>query len=286
MPTPAKSVFGNFTTRGWNEPEQVQEMDERKSKQESEAPLEAGQAVELALMRSFAYRYLAKAFEDPDEQGWSWLTAEETISALALPSTHSETRRFAAELAGTFSQTCFDDFATAYVAAFGHAARGSCPMNEIEYGDPNADPLFQPHRLADLAAFYRVFGLEIAENAAERHDHLCIELEFMSVLAAKEAYAIVHTESSGGLAPARDAQRKFLRQHLGRWVMAFAGRLAVEAENKVLAALARLLRTFVEEECQYLRIKPGVDVLQLRPVDAAAESLCASCGLQPLPPAP
>ena len=62
-------------------------------------------------------------------------------------------------------------------------------MNEIEYGDAQADPLFQPHRLADLAAFYRAFGLELAADAAERQDHLCIELEFMSVLAAKEGYA-------------------------------------------------------------------------------------------------
>ena len=48
----------------------------------------------------------------------------------------------------------YDAFLTAYLAAFGHAARGRCPLNEIEYGDIKADPLFQPHRLADLAAFY------------------------------------------------------------------------------------------------------------------------------------
>ena len=66
--------------------------------------------------------------------------------------------------AATFLPDGFDSFLNAYLAAFGHAARGSCPLNEIEYGDIKADPLFQPHRLADLAAFYRAFGLEVAEK--------------------------------------------------------------------------------------------------------------------------
>src|SRR6185503_4152613 len=83
-------------------------------------------------------------------------------------------------------------FQIACVTAFGHAARGDCPLNEIEYGELKADPLFQPHRLADLAAFYRAFGLEMAEAAAERPDHLGMELEFMAVLAAREAFALEH----------------------------------------------------------------------------------------------
>jgi hypothetical protein len=91
-----------------------------------------------------------------------------------------------------------------------HAARGRCPLNEIEYGDIKADPLFQPHRLADLAAFYRAFGLEVAEDADERHDHICLELEFMCVLAAKEAYALEHQLDAEVLTLCRDAQKRFL----------------------------------------------------------------------------
>ena len=71
-------------------------------------------------------------------------------------------------------------------------------------------------RLADLAAFYHAFGLEVAEDAGERHDHLCLELEFMCVLAAKEAYAHEHQLDAEQLAQCRDAQKTFLREHLGR----------------------------------------------------------------------
>jgi DMSO reductase family type II enzyme chaperone len=177
----------------------------------------------------------------------------------------------------------FDVFLTSYLAAFGHAARGRCPLNEIEYGDLKADPLFQPHRLADLAAFYRAFGLEVAGDADERHDHICLEMEFMCVLAAKEAYALEHQLDPEELGICRDAQKRFLREHLGRWTPAFARRLARMAGEGPLGALANLTRTFIETECVRLGIAPGSEDLLLRPVDEATESQCTSCGLNQLP---
>jgi DMSO reductase family type II enzyme chaperone len=186
--------------------------------------------------------------------------------------------------AATFLPDGFDSFLNAYLAAFGHAARGSCPLNEIEYGDIKADPLFQPHRLADLAAFYRAFGLEVAEDAGERQDHICLELEFMCVLAAKEAYAHEHQVDADQLAQCRDAQKKFLREHLGRWTTAFARRLAAATSDPALRALAEFTRAFIESECVRFGVNPGSEELSLRPVDEAADRACDSCGINNLPP--
>jgi len=61
--------------------------------------------------------------------------------------------------------------------------------------------------LADIAAFYWVFGLEVTADAGERQDHLCLELEFMCVLAAKEAYAGEHQFSGDQLGQCRAAPR-------------------------------------------------------------------------------
>ena len=157
-------------------------------------------------------------------------------------------------------------------------------MNEIEYGDIKADPLFQPHRLADLAAFYRAFGLEVGDSADERQDHLCIELEFMCVLTAKEAYALEFQLDLELLETCRVAQKKFLREHLGRWVPAFARRLAQMTRGGPLGSLAKLTRTFIETECNRFGFPPGSEDLLLRPVNEAAESLCNSCGLSQPPP--
>jgi DMSO reductase family type II enzyme chaperone len=157
-------------------------------------------------------------------------------------------------------------------------------LNEIEYGDLKADPLFQPHRLADLAAFYRAFGLEVATDADERHDHICLELEFLCVLASKEAYALENQLDADELAICRGAQKKFLREHLGRWTPAFARRLAAATNDGVFRALAEFTRAFVEAECAHFGVNPGSEDLLLRPVDEAAESMCGSCGLANLPP--
>ncbi|HEY5911306.1 MAG TPA: molecular chaperone TorD family protein [Verrucomicrobiae bacterium] len=234
------------------------------------------------------YRFLAHAFEDPTEESWNKLSdpgfqqivesAVGTVAATA-PALADTTVAFHHRL----KPEQFESFLSSYLAAFGHAARGRCPLNEIEYGDLKADPLFQPHRLADLAAFYRAFGLEVAEDAGERHDHLCLELEFMCVLAAKEAYALEHQSDRADLDCCRDAQKRFLREHLGRWVPAFTRRLERLAGDTALAALAGLTRAFIEAECASAGVSPGGEDLLLRPVDAAAESMCSSCGVSQSP---
>lgn len=243
-------------------------------------------SIDLALARAFIHRFLAKAYEDPTVEAWRWLTDGPTTASL-----RGATSVFGAGLAistealiDALQPDAFDPFHSAYLAAFGHAARGQCPLNEIEYGDLKADPLFQPHRLADLAAFYSAFGLEVAADADERQDHICLELEFSCVLAAKEAYALENQLDAEELALCRDAQKKFLREHLGRWTPAFARRLASTTPDAALRALADFTRGFIELECARFAVNPGGEDLLLRPVDQAAESMCDSCGIPGLPP--
>ena len=244
-------------------------------------------SIDSAIARSFVYRFLARAFEDPEEQGWWWIGSTETrqalwtgVKTLTNPALEAAAFTFASRL----TPEAFESFAGDYLAAFGHTVRGDCPLNEIEYGDIKADPLFQPHRLADLGAFYRAFGVEVAEDAAERHDHICLELEFMSVLTAKEAYALEHQLDGEPLELCRDAQKKFLREHLGRWTPAFTRRLARIVGNGALGALANFTRTFVEVECARFGLAPGSEDLLLRPVDESGERLCDSCGITNLLP--
>jgi DMSO reductase family type II enzyme chaperone len=273
--TPKRSVFANYQTAS---PDVLSESEPTVGREVNESSPQAG--VDLAMARAFTYRFLAKAFEGPASESWSWLCDGETLKNLGV----AARTLGLAEPALSFEPPGFDAFHSACLAAFGHAARGSCPLNEIEYGDIKADPLFQPHRLADLAAFYRAFGLEVAEDAGERHDHLCLELEFMCVLAAREAYALEHRLGLEALTCSREAQRKFLREHLGRWTPAFARRLAQTTQERALQELAEFTRILTESECARLGVKPGSDDLLLRPVDESAESMCASCGIANLPP--
>lgn len=281
--TRKRSVFGNFRGGGDVEADAIRRDEPAMANGASQPP---PRDLDVAMARAFIHQFLARVFADPDVESWAWLgeTAIRQSFWSAVKSVADEPLE-AAALACVRSLTpdAFDVFRDDYVAAFGHAARGSVPMNEIEYGDLKADPLFQPHRLADLAAFYRAFGLEVDDTAAERHDHLCIELEFMSVLAAKEAYAVQNDLDAESLGVVRDAQRGFLREHLGRWSPAFGRRLA-KAAGGPLAALGDFLRAFIESECVRFGVRAGSEDLLLRPVDEASERLCESCGIHNLPP--
>ncbi len=270
-------------------PEQGREPLEPTYASGSDAALPLQSAIDVAMARSFIYRFLAQAYQDPTEEGWVRLTeagSQQCFEAAVqiLAAANAALAAAGGVLRGQLKAGLFEPFLTAYLAAFGHAARGRCPLNEIEYGDIKADPLFQPHRLADLAAFYRAFGLEVAEDADERQDHICMELEFMCVLAAKEAYALEHQLDGEVLSLGRAAQKRFLREHLGRWTPAFARRLARMVGDTPLGALAGFTRAFVEAECERHGLQPGSEDLLLRPVDEAAESLCASCEASQLPP--
>lgn len=285
--TPRRSVFGNYRQADADAPSQAGPVPAERTSSGSAVPQGGLQAqIDLAMARAFCHRFLAAAFADPTRETWDWLCDPATQSSLRMAWDLAAGGSVAAGIlpAPTFVGDSFVSFQEAYVAAFGHAARGSCPLNEIEYGDLKADPLFQPHRLADLAAFYRAFGLEVADDAGERHDHLCLELEFMCVLAAKEAYALEHQHDPEELVLIRDAQKKFLREHLGRWTPAFTRRLAGSTTHSTLRALAGLARDFIESECARFAVGPGSEDLLLRPVDESADCMCDTCGLSQVPP--
>ncbi len=246
-------------------------------------------AIDTAMARSFVYRFLAQAFENPTEGSWTQISTGDFLNLLErslapLVSSAPALAEAAAELRSCLTPRAFECFLSAYLMAFGHAARGTCPLNEIEYGDIKADGLFQPHRLADLAAFYRAFGLDLAADADERQDHICLELEFMCVLAAKEVYALEHQLEPENLSLCRDAQKRFLREHVGRWTPAFARRLARLTVGTPLRALADFTCAFIEAECTRYGVTPGSEDLLLRPVDEAVERMCHSCGIVQMPP--
>ncbi|HTL54106.1 MAG TPA: molecular chaperone TorD family protein [Candidatus Limnocylindrales bacterium] len=289
--SPPRSVFGNYSPRKPAGAAPLGAGDEAKNESEAyrgQAAQPLQTAIDTAVARTFLYGFLAQAYQDASQEGWMQLTSASSRHDLAsavgaLSATTPLLAESVALLDSQLKPELFEPFFTAFLAAFGHAARGRCPLNEIEYGDIKADPLFQPHRLADIAGFYRAFGLQVAEDADERHDHICLELEFMCVLAAKEAYAFEHQLDLDVMALCREAQKRFLREHLGRWTPAFARRLARMTAGSPLHALAVFTRAFIEFECSQHGISPGSEDLLLRPVEEA-ESMCHSCGITQLPP--
>lgn len=237
-----------------------------------------------AAARSFAYRFLAEAFAFPEPDGWRWVTDGATREALA-EAIHvawagvPELEAMAGVAARSVAGVGLDRARADHLRAFGYTIRGACPPHEIEYGDNKADALFRPHRLADLSALYRAFGTEVHEDLHERQDHLAIECEFASILAARSAHAI-ETGNADGSAACEGAWRLFLREHLGRWIQAFASRLEASGPAAWMRDAVALLLGIVRADCATLGIVPGSADIQLVSYDARDGDLCTEeCGL-------
>jgi DMSO reductase family type II enzyme chaperone len=218
--------------------------------------------------RVLLWRWLAAAFTYPDAETWAWLTDENVVRAVTAPRFSGTGPDKTVAPTGSLAEA-----QSAYLRIFGHTVKGDCPPHELEYGELKADPLFQPHRLADIAAFYNAFGLEVAPDADERVDHIAMECEFYAVLCAKEAVAAAEQ-----IEFCRQTQKKFLQDHLARWTPAFSRRVERLAGHQFYRLAARLLREAVEAECARHGIAAGNADLQLRPREALVDP-CGACGL-------
>jgi TorA maturation chaperone TorD len=117
--------------------------------------------------------------------------------------------------------------------------RGACPPYETSYNPERS--FSKTNDLADIAGFYRAFGIK---HKNEAPDHIVSELEFMGLLCLKEALAVANSMQKEAEI-CSEARRKFLSEHLGNWVSHYSMRMRKEARLGVYPAIADLVRSFV-----------------------------------------
>jgi TorA maturation chaperone TorD len=127
-------------------------------------------------------------------------------------------------------------------------------------------------QLADVAGFYAAFGLRPAETQADMEDHVAAELEFMSALAFKEAWALGEHDA-GALEVTRAAEATFLRDHLGTWALAFAQAVQSATPLPFYVTAAGVLAAWVEADAA----ARGVEPARLEGLQAPAEEECFTC---------
>lgn len=200
-----------------------------------------------AIERSRVYQFLALAFSFPRADLDAWLRDQIDALSTSLIELGDHTSADGLQaVARTLNGSDGDALKDAHRRCFGHTISKECPPYEAEYGQAH---IFQKSdTLADVAGFYRAFGLEPAADAHERLDHIGIELEFMEHLCRKEAYALTKRYSDHRLTVSSNAQRKFLAEHLGNWVFDFAARLKCKDGEGLYGRLAEVLDTFIAQE--------------------------------------
>lgn len=162
----------------------------------------------------------------------------------------------------------------AQIDAFGHSVRCPAPPYETEWGI--AESLLQPNWIADAAGFYKAHGLCLAPEG-ERADHVSVECEFLSFLAFKEVNAL-HLNKLDLANECAEAYVKFLQEHLGRFALAFAEKLATEARDP-LPRFGALLQAAVRSEYRRLDLTIGDESIGQRLLNEDDENACMTCPL-------
>src|SRR3970282_255807 len=91
-------------------------------------------------------------------------------------------------------------------AIFGHVVAHGCPPYETEFGRRHV--FGQSQELGDIRGFYEAFGVR-PRPGGERPAHVACELEFLALLALKEALAVAGDDEQR-LGLCRGATRSFL----------------------------------------------------------------------------
>ena len=203
------------------------------------------------LDRARVYRTLARLFRPPDADGIQTLQAEELgelRECLDRLGAEPDLAASVDELRARIEGRTAAELERGYDLAFDASAGLRCPANETStVAETASEQMTKTYTLADIAGFYRAFGVEVGPGGGQP-DHIAAELEFMQLLALKEAVAASQAENSEESEHAeicRSAARSFLKDHLGRWTARFAERLAEADADPAYAQAGVLLDRFV-----------------------------------------
>lgn len=181
-----------------------------------------------------SYRVLAAAFAYPRERLYQALKG--------VP-----------EFERALRETSIADLQREYLRLFTPTVAGGLPLYETEYG--RSEIFLKTQQLADIAGFYRAFGLDLTESSHERVDFIGAELEFMDWLLTKEERAGEKGKDEK-VDICRNAAQKFMTDHLGRWAGYFGDRIAQATRHPFYRLLGSWLTQFVESECRRLQAVP------------------------------
>ncbi|OGL42566.1 MAG: hypothetical protein A2042_09355 [Candidatus Schekmanbacteria bacterium GWA2_38_11] len=234
----------------------------------------------INLARMDICQFLSQAFLYPEEDLYLSLKEdgfEEELKS-CFNSLSSESENAIAErvnsLISSVRNFSLEDMQAKFSRIFGHTVSTECSPYETEYG--KAHVFQQSQSLGDIAGFYRAFGLETSDTAKERLDHISMELEFMYFLIFKENYAREHNRGEDGKV-CHEAQKKFLKEHLGTWVPLFTRLLSEKAGKGFYKSLALLTGDFLRSEVDFFKIEPE-EIKELGSFKEDEEDVCSLCG--------
>jgi len=125
------------------------------------------------------------------------------------------------------------------------------PIYETEYGRNRS--ISKATELADLAGFYRAFGLD-SDGIPEMPDHFAVELEFYAYLLLKQQ-VLQDLQDAEGVEIVAQARQHFLRDHLGGFAKAMAASAGTQT-HPFYGPLFQWTGQLVMAACDTLNVDP------------------------------
>jgi len=208
--------------------------------------------------RSQIYSLLATALAYPTDTGIDGIAAAVAGGASGYP---SALRPLLEELAAAIP----DDVAPlgrSHQRLFPQVESRETPGYETAYR--GSEIFNQAAIMADIAGFYRAFGLEVGGSTRERPDHVTVELEYLAFLGFKEALSAESGEI-GQADVCADAERTFLADHLGDWGPELGRRLESHSDHKFFDVVGKLLDRWITLRLDDLGVEPNASAGALSP---------------------
>jgi TorA maturation chaperone TorD len=248
------------------------------------SPTDQSEATDLA--RECVYRFLSVIVAGPYSANWESVLRAENLDLVIQawqwlqPDADGLEMRYLVEPLGASHEV----LRAQYDCVFGLVVPKECPPYEFEYY-PSQETFGRSQQMADVAGFYRAFGIEEAQSSPERPDYLALELEFMAFLLLKQRLALAANDHDPEVAEQAEvcesALRDFFRDHLAWWLPAFAAGLRRKAGVGYLRALADVLACWTPAECRRLDISAVLRPVHPETIESPDDqSGCAACPLR------
>ena len=223
--------------------------------------------------RSKIYALIAAAFSYPEVEFYQRLSTQQFLSELE---SNLKALHYGGQIQlSDWAIPSLEELQEEYIRLF--SAGSPCPAYQAEYASPHI--FSKTQTLADISGFYQAFGLEVGSKQRERVDFIGTELEFMSYLCFKAAYALSNGDKDN-FEIVLDAQKKFFRQHLAPWGRLYCRQMAELASLLLYNVLGNLLSSYLQFEAEFLEIR----LEELGNLSAAhvsepplSETDCSSC---------
>ncbi len=141
-----------------------------------------------------------------------------------------------------------EDLAIGYTGLFLGPGRHISPHESVHHERDDGDwGGLWGKSTVEVKKFIESSGLEYKSDYHGMPDHISVELEFMQEATKRESLAWKDKDSKGALYCLK-MEKKFIEEHLIKWLPIFCDRVISEAELSFYREMARLTKSFIEFE--------------------------------------